>query len=152
MSPKACRLRREDELVWQSFNCRTKGFFVEVGANEPQQGSQTWFLEQQGWQGILIEPQATLCSRLRQQRPRSRVVQAACGAPGHPPEMPFHIASVASKSSLVKNLVEAATTYTQTERVRIQTLDEVLDEMGNPHVDFVSIDVEGTQLDVLRGF
>ena len=24
--------------------------------------------------------------------------------------------------------------------------------MGNPHVDFVSIDVEGTQLDVLRGF
>ena len=32
------------------------------------------------------------------------------------------------------------------------TLDEVLAEAGGPKVDFVSIDVEGFQLEVLRGF
>ena len=29
-----------------------KGYFVEVGANDPREGSQTWHLEQAGWTGI----------------------------------------------------------------------------------------------------
>lgn len=152
MSRSSSQPTPEDELVWQSFNRRKEGFFVEVGANEPRTGSQTWFLEQQGWRGILIEPQARLCGSLREARPRSTVLQVACGAPGHPAEMPFYIATAPSKSSLVKNLIEATTTYAQTEMVKIMTLDAVLAELGNPHLDFVSIDVEGTQLDVLRGF
>jgi len=152
MSQSYCQTAREDELVWESFGQRKDGFFVEVGANEPKTGSQTWFLEQQGWRGILIEPQARLCESLRAARPQSTVLQVACGAPGHPAEMPFYIATAPSKSSLVKNLIEATTTYTQTEMVKIKTLDILLAELGNPHLDFVSIDVEGTQLDVLRGF
>jgi FkbM family methyltransferase len=142
----------ENELVWQSFDCRKDGFFVEVGANEPRTGSQTWFLEEQGWRGILVEPQSRLCQRLREARPRSAVFQVACGAPGLPREMPFYIADAPSKSSLVRNLIEPGTHYPETEMVKIMTLDEVLLEAGNPRVDFVSIDVEGTQLDVLRGF
>ena len=34
------------------------GFFVDVGANDPQLGSQSWHLEQAGWTGILVEPAA----------------------------------------------------------------------------------------------
>ena len=33
-----------------------KGYYVEVGANDPRERSQTWHLEQQGWTGVLIEP------------------------------------------------------------------------------------------------
>lgn len=142
----------EGKLIWEYFGRQRHGFFVDVGANDPRLGSQTWLLEQQGWSGLLIEPQARLCDRLRAERPRSRVFQLACGAPGHPEFLPLHIAESPSKSSLVKNLVEASTTYTKTETVPIRTLDEVLGEAGCPQVDFVSIDVEGTQLDVLRGF
>jgi FkbM family methyltransferase len=152
MTQPSCQPAPESEFVWRHFGCRTEGFYLDVGANEPQGGSQTWFLEMQGWQGILVEPLANLCERLRQARPRSRVFQVACGAPGHPPELPFHIAEQPSKSSLVKNLVEATTKYVQTEVVRMMTLDELLEEAGNPQLDFVSIDVEGTQMDVLRGF
>src|SRR6266481_2720122 len=133
LSPAA----REDELIWESFERRSEGFFVDVGANEPRTGSQTWFLEQQGWRGILIEPQPGLCEKLREARPRSIVLQVACGAPGHAEEMPFYIATAPSKSSLARNLVEATTTYTGTEMVKIRTLDELLAELGNPHLDFV---------------
>jgi FkbM family methyltransferase len=152
MKAPAPRSNYEDELVWQFFDRRTEGVFVDVGANDPKVGSQSWFLEQQGWSGLLVEPQAALCERLRQGRPRSRVFQVACGAPGHPAELLLHIAERDSKSSLVKNLVEPGTTYVRTEPVKIMTLDAVLQEGGKPRVDFVSIDVEGTQLDVLRGF
>ena len=146
------RLAGEVELVWQFFGRRKDGFFVEVGANEPQTGSQTWFLEERGWHGILVEPQSRFYERLCQVRPQSRVFQVACGGPGHPKEMPLYVAEVPSKTGLVKNLVEVSTKYVQTEMVKIMPLDAVLEEAGSPSVDFVSIDVEGTQLDVLRGF
>lgn len=148
---KQTRPASEVELVWQFFGQRKDGFFVEVGANEPQTGSQTWFLER-GWHGILVEPQSRFYERLCQGRPQSRVFQVACGGPGHPKVMTLYVAEAPSKTSLVKNLVEANIKYLETETVKIMTLDAVLEAAGNPAVDFVSIDVEGTQLDVLRGF
>jgi len=36
--------------------------------------------------------------------------------------------------------------------VPIRTLDALLDDAGFPRLDFVTIDVEGHELDVLRGF
>lgn len=142
----------ETELVWQFFGGRNDGFFLDVGANEPQKGSQTWVFEERGWRGILIEPQARLCERLRQARPRSQVFQVACGAPGAPTELTLYTAESLGHSGLVKNLVDATTKYVGTEIVRVMTLDAVLAEAGNPKIDFMTMDVEGTQLDVLRGF
>jgi FkbM family methyltransferase len=142
----------ESELVWQFFGRRNEGFFLDIGANEPQKGSQTWMLEERGWRGILIEPQARLCERLRQARPRSQVFQVACGAPGASTEMPFFTAESLGHSGLVKNLVDATTTYVGTEIVKVTTVNSVLEKTGNPKIDFMTMDVEGTQLDVLRGF
>jgi FkbM family methyltransferase len=142
----------ENELVWQFFDRRREGFYVEVGAFDPKAYSQTWFLEQQGWRGILIEPQSRLCKALRQERPLASVVQVACGAPGQPAEMPLYIAERPAHSSLAKHLVEPELVYPQTEMVKVLTLDAVLEQAGTPHIDFLSIDVEGTALDVLLGF
>jgi FkbM family methyltransferase len=152
MVTNAIRPPPESELVWQFFEGRTDGFFVDIGANEPHKGSQTWFLEERGWRGILIEPQARLCERLRQARPRSQVIQVACGAPGAPTEMTLFTAETPGHSGLVKNLVDATTNYIGTEMVKVTTLDAVLSQAGNPTIDFVTMDVEGTQFDVLRGF
>lgn len=152
MSRLPSRRIPEAELVWQFFDRRQEGFFIEVGANEPERRSQTWFLEQQGWRGILVEPQVRFEEMLRKFRPRSTVFQVACGAPDHPEQMPLYIAEAPSHSSLGKNLVEANTKYLRTEMVKVMTLDAVLAEAENPTIDFISIDVEGTQMDVLRGF
>src|SRR5256885_11595604 len=134
----------ESELLWQFFGGQTEGFFLDVGANEPHKGSQTWILEERGWRGILIEPQGKLCERLRQTRPRSQVFQVACGAPDAPPEMTLFTAESSGHSGLVKNLVDATTNYIGTEMVKVMTLDAVLVEAGNPEIDFVTMDVEGT--------
>src|SRR5689334_2098633 len=81
----------ETALVLEFMGNRKEGFFLDVGANDPQNGSQTWVLEQQGWRGILVEPLPELCERLRQARPKSKVFQIACGPPGHAPELPFFV-------------------------------------------------------------
>jgi FkbM family methyltransferase len=152
MATDGIRPPPESDLVLQFFGGFKEGFFLDVGANEPQRGSQTWMLEERGWRGILIEPQARLCERLRQARPKSRVFQVACGAPGSAPEMPLFNAETTGHSGLVKNLVDATTNYIGMEMVKVKTLDDVLAEAGNPTIDFVTMDVEGTQFDVLRGF
>ena len=43
----------EMRLIAAFFGNR-RGYFVEVGANDPHARSQTWHLEQAGWTGVLI--------------------------------------------------------------------------------------------------
>ena len=145
--------RRESEFVRAFFNGRPTGFFVEVGANDPQLLSQTWHLEQIGWRGILIEPQSDRAEQLRQHRPNSQVVQAACSSQKCVGEVVLHIVSGADGlSTLTKHMDDPTVVYDRHEKVKAMTLDQILEQAGNPPVDFVSIDTEGTELDVLQGF
>src|SRR5262245_25285955 len=69
-----------------------RGYFVEVGANDPRERSQTWLLEQSGWTGVLIEPQPHLAADLRLRR-KAKVFQVACSSPENAGrELPLHLA------------------------------------------------------------
>lgn len=142
----------EQRLIQLFFGEPKEGYFVEVGADDSKQSSQTWHLEQKGWRGILIEPIPELCENLRKDRPRAITVQAACGAPEQRGEVKFYIAEDFARSTLEKNIVSLNVSFTRTDIVQLKTLDEILEEIGPPEIDFVSIDVEGLQLNVLRGF
>jgi FkbM family methyltransferase len=137
----------ESEAIWKFFDNRSYGIFVEVGAHDPVYRSQTWLLENKGWKGLLIEPQAKYVKRLRAERPNSKVFPVACGERRE--EAVFHIAENDGYSGLSATQPEA--TYLDKEMVTVRTLDDVLEEAGVNHVDFLSIDVEGHQLEVLRG-
>lgn len=141
----------EDVLVWDYFQRKRAGFFVEVGANAPRQLSQTWLLEQNGWSGILVEPQAACCKMLREQRPHSRVCQAACCAPEQRGTLPLYLSNNPGLSGLKKHVNDTEGQYVGTETVLALPLDEILAQTEHPAVDFISIDVEGLELDVLRG-
>lgn len=139
----------EDVLLWDYFRRKPEGFFVEVGANHPTWCSQTWLLESQGWQGILVEPLPEKAALLREERPRSRVFQAAMGAPDQRGRARFTVAAQDSLSGLTTHPGVVADRFVE---VEVRTLDDILAEAGNPKLDFVSIDVEGSELQVLRGF
>lgn len=144
-------ISREDEsrLVWDFFKHCSQGIFIEVGANHPTQGSQTWFLEQCGWSGILIEPNPELCKLLCEKRPRSRVFQAAAGAPGQPCEVDLLLGVDSLHSTLAPVLDDPLTG--KKVRVPLRTLNSILAEAGAARIDFLSIDVEGMELQVLQG-
>lgn len=144
--------KAEQRLVQLFFDVPCEGYFVEVGANEPKHSSQTWHLEQRGWHGVLVEPIPELCEDLRKNRPSSIVVQAACGAAEQRGPTKFYVAEGLARSTLAQNTVSLNVSFSRTETVEVRTLDDILEEVQLPHVDFVSIDVEGLQLDVLRGF
>jgi len=150
------RVRREEAaeqlLVQVFFHNTSHGYFVEIGAGDPVQSSQTWHLEQKGWHGVLVEPIPELCESLRRNRARSIIVQAACGAPEQRGQVQFHISEAFTRSTVEKNDLSLDVSFTRTDIVDLKTLDDILEEIDPPNIDFVSIDVEGVQLEVLRGF
>jgi FkbM family methyltransferase len=140
----------ESKLKLAFFGGTNSGYFVEVGANQPRELSQTFDLEQQGWTGLLIEPQPGLADELKRQR-SARVFAVACSSRRNAgTRMTLHLAG--PHSSFDKNLNLATVRPHGTIEVPVRTLDEILIEASAPRIDFISIDVEGHELEVLDGF
>lgn len=141
----------EPELKRAFFANIDRGYFVEVGANLPRDGSQTFDLEQRGWTGVLVEPQPDLAARLRQQR-SARVFAEACSSRRNAGrQMTLHLAGGHSSFDRKLNLPQVKPH--DAVGVPVRTLNEMLIEaQAPPRIDFISIDVEGHELDVLDGF
>ncbi len=130
---------------------RASGFFVEVGANHPFRGSQTWHLERRGWRGVLVEPLPENADRLREAR-TARVFAVACSSPENAGRiLPFYAAD--ALSGLDRERMAPWARPQNVINVPARTLDSILEEAGAPWpLDFLSVDVEGHEIEVLRGF
>ena len=152
----------EDRLLSGHFGPGHRGYYVEVGAFNGVDLSNTYFFEQIGWTGVLVEPNPGLAEHCRSARPGSKVFQGAAVAPGTPPTVTLEIAQDDGLySSLAMDRRQREKVQRYTGQVRLQpvdvparTLDAILEEAGAPEggVDFVSIDVEGYEWSVLQGF
>jgi FkbM family methyltransferase len=141
----------ENPLKEEFFGRSRSGYFVDVGANAPEQWSQSFHLEQMGWTGILVEPQPDLADQLRQRR-KAKVYAVACSGPENAGKsLSLHLAGI--HSSLDPRLATAAVRPHGAVDVPLTTLDAILIESGAPSpIDLVAIDVEGHEVEVLRGF
>ncbi len=150
--------RQEHSSVSQFLQAdQREGCFIEVGANEPvSENSQTWHLEQSGWYGLLIEPIGELCELARSQRPRSQVAQAVCVDESQVGQARLMIPRREGQAhhnmaSLTVDRHQSARTDFDELVVRAATLGQLVDEHQITEVDFLSIDVEGHEMGVLRG-
>lgn len=143
--------QEEEALVREFFGGAMNGFFVEVGANHPILRSQTYHLEQSGWTGVLIEPQPDLAAFLVTQR-QAKVFAVACTSPDAAgASLPFHVAGPLSSLNADRMAPGAKADYVI--MVPTRTLDDVLEEADAPRgFDLLSIDVEGHEIEVMRGF
>lgn len=143
--------QEEERQVRAFFDDATSGTFVEVGANHPTLRSQTWHLEQAGWTGVLVEPQPDLAAFLVTAR-SAKVFACACSSPEHSGQsLPLHVDG--PLSSLDRNSMAPGARPEYVVMVPTRTLDSILEEAGvAAPLDFLSIDVEGHEIEVLRGF
>jgi len=143
--------QQEEQLVREFFCGETSGFFVEVGANHPTEGSQTWHLEQAGWTGVLIEPQPDLAALLVTAR-KAKVFATACSSPENAGRsLPLHVDG--ARSALDRDRMAPGSRTTDVVTVPTRTLDDILEEADAPTpIDLLSVDVEGHEIEVLLGF
>lgn len=149
----------EDRVLSWVFRRKPRGRCVEVGANDGQNDSTTLLLERKGWDCVLVEPNPELCSLIRQVR-RARVFE--CAASSQVGTAVLNIAVGPGRAHGVSSVGEDDATRSRIAgfgfdarqvTVQTRTLDDLLQEAEFfAPIDFVSIDVEGHELEVLKGF
>jgi FkbM family methyltransferase len=146
-----------DELAWNILGARVTGNAIEVGAVDGVFFSNTLAFEQAGWNVLCIEPNPECWAAL--QRNRKHVQPYAVS--NRSGEADLKICDIREKDHTAVTAIELdqrlvaqyGASIVQTVKVPMRTLDQCIAEFGGfQSIEYVSIDTEGTELDVLKGF
>jgi FkbM family methyltransferase len=140
----------EQQLV-QAFFAGRKGFYVDVGANDPVLDSQSYHLEALGWTGLLVEPDPDCCDLLRKSR-TGTVVQMACSSHENAGKQ-LLLNRAGPHSTLEDKPIALGAVVRSQVAVQCETLDSILRSHKAPvEFDLLSMDIEGHELIALSGF
>jgi FkbM family methyltransferase len=144
------------------------GYYVELGANDGRTQSNTLHFERhKGWKGLLVEPSPTAFQHCVMTRsPRNSIVCACCVEPELSgtliPMEYFNLKTTRTDRNPDQDLAVALPELRQNVGGEPDlafrfgseghTLTELLDLVSAPSlIDFLSLDVEGNEINVLRG-
>lgn len=145
---------REDVVLWRALGHVANGRYVDVGANDPTEGSVSRAFYEHGWSGVAVEPDSSFAERFRVQRPRDIVVEAVVTDATESSAV-LHRFEGTGLSTLVDGIrdfhLDAGLTSFET-RVPALSLDSVIEGAGmmDEEIHFLSIDTEGSEESVLR--
>src|SRR5882724_1217204 len=147
--------RYEDLHLWRCFGEQSGGFYIDVGAGHPVYDNVSFLFYLAGWRGISVEPNPKLAALERAVRPRDVLYEGLAGAqPGEATlylQPHFHGLSTTvlqHAQTAEKELGQSAEPL----RRPVITLAALCAEHAPASIDFLKIDVEGAETDVLRGF
>lgn len=140
----------EEYLVRDFFKDRRGGVFVDVGASDARQGSNTYRLERDlGWSGLAVDADAAVTATYRV-RPRTRFVLAFVAAEDGGTAL-LHKGEGGSSSGQ-RAFTEKFGALGGVDTVPRRSLDSVLKEAGIDRIDFLSMDIELSEPDALSTF
>ena len=145
----------EDMVLSRFLEGRQTGYYVDVGAHHPIRFSNTYRFYQKGWRGLNIEPSPSSIEQFK--RKRERDVNLSLGVGESPGELTFYMFDDPALNTFDINLMRQRETQTSyrvigSVGVAIERLAQILDRNlpEGQVIDFMSIDVEGFDLQVLR--
>jgi FkbM family methyltransferase len=151
----------EDYLIWEFFDRKTSGLIIEVGAFDGKYLSNSYALERQGWKAVCVEPLPYYYELLKKNRPNAVNVNAALVSDDSIETIIIHedVFGVFSSTKevnvrLVNTLCsDRGISFSDTKPIQVRgvTLNNLVEKYKLHSIDCISIDVEGTELDVLKG-
>lgn len=151
----------QDEFIYNSFFKNKKdGFFVDIGASDPVEGSNTLFFEELGWNGILVEPNKFDVEKLRQKRKSPVENVAIYNKSGN-----SEFLALTGYTKVLSGLLteqdprhlnriksEIAQFGGEAEIINVETITfgDLLDKHNQTKIDYLSIDTEGSEFSILE--
>lgn len=146
----------QDLLAYALSGGKQGGYFVEFGATDGVELSNSWLLEKEfGWRGILAEPARVWHEALH--RNRTAVIETDCVWKATGDSLDFLEVNAAVLSTVAEHgkgdMHRGRRRNSKSYKVRTVTLNDMLDRHGAPEwIDFLSIDTEGSEFDILSAF
>jgi len=147
---------RQDLMVLSTLDFKTNGFFIEFGATNGVDLSNTYLLEKYfGWRGVLAEPARVWHSDLLKNR--NCFIEKDCVWSQSGSILSFNEVDIPEVSTITQfngidehsNIRENGTQY----EVSTISLNDLLDKYNAPvDIDFLSIDTEGSEFQILNSF
>jgi FkbM family methyltransferase len=143
---------KEDKYLNEIFK-KTKGFCLEIGGFDGISGSTTYFFEKLGWDCVIVEPIPSLYQKILTNR---KCIVLNCAISDNNGETDFYVVEgvevLSSLSPDEQRIRREKGGELKKIKVETRTLDNILEKIDLGKIDFMSIDVEGHELAVLKGF
>lgn len=146
----------QDLWILESTNNKRNGFFVDFGATDGKTINNTFFLETKyDWKGIVAEPNPVYHKELENNRNCIIVKDAVFTSSGE--VIDFDIVSASDLSTISgygkDDEYQMAREQHETIKVKTISLFDLLENNSAPNdIDFLSIDTEGSEYDILEAF
>jgi FkbM family methyltransferase len=143
----------EDIFIDRIFRGKKKGLYVDVGANDPHELSNTKRFYDSGWSGINIEPDLKMYELICRARPRDINLNVGIGA--GPDELIFYelspnTLSTFNKKCAIDSVKKNSASLIAEKKIQVITLTEVFKESAQgQQIDFLSVDSEGYEYEIL---
>jgi FkbM family methyltransferase len=142
----------EDVVLARVLGDAPGGFYLDVGASEPELRSVTRHFYERGWRGVNVEPVAAVHAALERERPGDVNLCLALGArPGTLTFFEFEAEGISTLSEDFAAHFERQGLPCRRRTVEVGTLRDVCRAHCPGPIDFMKIDVEGWERQVLEG-
>eukprot|EP01012_Entosiphon_sulcatum_P045221 TRINITY_DN6024_c0_g1_i1.p2 TRINITY_DN6024_c0_g1~~TRINITY_DN6024_c0_g1_i1.p2 ORF type:complete len:376 (+),score=68.84 TRINITY_DN6024_c0_g1_i1:25-1128(+) len=132
-------------IVMNYFHHLPKGFYLDVGANQPRELSNTWFLDVcLGWDGICVEASPVLAADLRKKR--------SCTVVNHCVDSQRRTVALQAAGTEIGNVVPVEKKNAKAQVIECTTFKDIIRDHNIKHIDFMSLDVENYEPNVLATF
>ncbi len=145
----------EDLILKRIFEGQKTGFYVDVGAHHPKRFSNTYLFYKMGWRGINIDAMPGSMDEFNEFRPED--INLEIGVSDKKEKLKYYMFNEPALNTFSKyeaDLRNGRNNYKVINEVMIDTvpLSEILIKhlKGNEQIDFLNIDVEGLDLEILR--
>ncbi len=145
--------RLEDYYLHLAFAGQSEGFYVDIGAGEPMLDNVSYWFYLQGWSGLVVEPQRELLAQYEQARPRDKRDDRLVGRENGSASF-YSFAELHGLSTTKIDAAEAARQFEPSfthEMRETASLAQLVKDHAIGKVDFLKIDVEGAEHEVLEG-
>lgn len=127
-----------------------KGVYVDVGAFHPFYASNSRWAYDAGWRGVNIDANADSIKMFEKFRPEDKNIN--CGVSDETGELEFYIYNGLEMCTFDKDLFKDRLRLREVRTVPVKTLNEILEEHYIHDIDFLDIDVEGLDEQIVLSF
>lgn len=145
----------EDWHLWLALggDGSAPGFYIDVGGGHPVADNVSLFFYERGWQGIVVEPQQSLAALYPRVRPRDVIHSGLVGRSVGTCDLHVFPRLHGLTTTVADNAARSQVhgDQYQTVTMPMTTLAALCEQHGVTRFDFLKIDVEGAEADVIAG-